>query len=119
MPCRLAAGCHALMIVPLIVLGVIYPLGIVYFIGVAAVGLLLIYEHALVRPDDLSRVNVAFFQVNIVISIGLLVVAVIDLLVRQIRARLMIPSIPTKITERRREPAVGMTGWPAERTEKR
>ncbi len=80
---RLAAGCHALMIVPLIVLGIIYPLGIVYFIGVAAVGVLLIYEHALVRPDDLSRVNVAFFQVNIVISIGLLVVAVIDLLVRQ------------------------------------
>jgi 4-hydroxybenzoate polyprenyltransferase len=80
---RLAAGCHALMIVPLIVLGVIYPLGIVYFIGVAAVGVLLIYEHALVRTDDLSRVNVAFFQVNIVISIGLLVVAVIDLLVRR------------------------------------
>ena len=67
---RLAAGCHALMIVPLVVLGVIYPLGIVYFVGVAAVAALLIYEHALVRPDDLSRVNVAFFQVNIVISIG-------------------------------------------------
>ena len=41
--------------------------------GVAAVAVLLVYEHALVRPDDLSRVNVAFFQVNIVISMGLLV----------------------------------------------
>ncbi len=79
---RLAAGCHAMMIVPLFVLGLIYPMGIVYFIGVAAVGVLLIYEHTLVRPDDLSRVNLAFFQVNIAISLGLLVVGVIDLLIR-------------------------------------
>ena len=40
--------------------------------------MLLIYEHALVRPDDLSRVNVAFFQVNIVISIGLLLVSALE-----------------------------------------
>jgi 4-hydroxybenzoate polyprenyltransferase len=66
------------------VLGVIYPLGIVYFLGVAAVAMLLIYEHALVRPDDLSRVNLAFFQVNIAISIGLLVVGVIDLLIHRV-----------------------------------
>jgi 4-hydroxybenzoate polyprenyltransferase len=76
-----AAMCHALMIVPLVALGIIYPLGPIYFIGVAAVAVLLIYEHALVRPDDLTRVNVAFFQVNVVISIGLLVVAVLDLVV--------------------------------------
>jgi 4-hydroxybenzoate polyprenyltransferase len=79
---RLAAGCHALMIVPLIVLGVIYPLGYVYFAGVAAVAGLLVYEHALVRPDDLTRVNVAFFQVNIAISLGLLAVSLIDLMIR-------------------------------------
>jgi 4-hydroxybenzoate polyprenyltransferase len=77
----LAALCHALMIVPLVGLGLVYPLGPLYFIGVAAVAALLIYEHALVRPDDLTRVNVAFFQVNIMISLGLLVVTVIDLLV--------------------------------------
>ena len=40
--------------------------------------LLLAYEHWLVRPDDLARVNLAFFQVNAVISLGLLVAAVID-----------------------------------------
>lgn len=79
---RLAAGCHALMIVPLILLGASYPLGFVYFAGVAAVGVLLIYEHAIVRPDDLTRVNVAFFQVNIAISVGLLAVSLIDLAVR-------------------------------------
>jgi 4-hydroxybenzoate polyprenyltransferase len=77
----LAALCHALMIVPLVGLGLVYPLGPIYFLGVAAVAVLLIYEHALVRPDDLTRVNVAFFQVNIMISLGLLVVTVVDLLV--------------------------------------
>jgi 4-hydroxybenzoate polyprenyltransferase len=77
----IAAACHALMIVPLVGLGLVYPLGLIYFVGVAAVAALLIYEHALVRPDDLTRVNIAFFQVNVVISMGLLVVAVVDLLV--------------------------------------
>jgi 4-hydroxybenzoate polyprenyltransferase len=78
---RLAAACHALMIVPLVTLGLVFPLGLIYFIGVAAVATLLVYEHALVRPDDLTRVNIAFFQVNIVISLGLLAVATLDLLI--------------------------------------
>ena len=77
----IAAACHALMILPLVGLGLVYPLGPIYFAGVAAVAAVLIYEHALVRPDDLTRVNIAFFQVNIVISMGLMVVAVVDLLV--------------------------------------
>jgi 4-hydroxybenzoate polyprenyltransferase len=76
----LAAACHALMIVPLVALGLVYPLGVLYFVGVAAVAALLVYEHALVRSDDLTRVNVAFFQVNIVISLGLMVVSVVDIL---------------------------------------
>ena len=42
--------------------------------------MLLVYEHAIVRPDDLSRVNRAFFHVNALVSIGLLAVGVIDLL---------------------------------------
>jgi len=77
----IAAACHALMIAPLVGLGLVYPLGLIYFMGVTAVAALLIYEHVLVRHDDLTRVNTAFFQVNVVISMGLLVVAVLDLLV--------------------------------------
>jgi 4-hydroxybenzoate polyprenyltransferase len=77
---QLAALCHALMIVPLVVLGLVYPLGPIYFVGVALVAGLLLYEHVLVRPDDLTRVNIAFFQVNILISMGLLVIGVADLL---------------------------------------
>jgi 4-hydroxybenzoate polyprenyltransferase len=78
----IAGLCHALMLIPLVGLGLVYPLGAIYFLGVAAVAALLVYEHALVRPDDLTRVNVAFFQVNVMISLGLLVVGVVDLLVR-------------------------------------
>jgi 4-hydroxybenzoate polyprenyltransferase len=75
-----AATCHALMIVLLVALGLVYPLGPIYFIGVAAVSALLMYEHALVRPDDLTRVNTAFFHVNTVISVGLLAIGLVDLL---------------------------------------
>ena len=47
--------------------------------GIVAVTALLLYEHRLVRPDDLSRINLAFFQVNAVISLGLLAVGLVDL----------------------------------------
>jgi 4-hydroxybenzoate polyprenyltransferase len=77
---RLAALCHALMIAALVGLGIDYPMGRIYFTGVAAVAALLVYEHALVRPDDLSRVNLAFFHVNVLISMGLLIVSMADLM---------------------------------------
>src|SRR4051812_21926206 len=76
---RLAAACHAAMIGALIGLGLAYPMGTIYFVGVGVVALLLAYEHAIVRPDDLTRVNVAFFQVNVGISLGLLAVGLADL----------------------------------------
>ena len=79
---RLAAVCHAGMVLALVGLGLAYPLGSIYFAGVAVVAVLLVYEHALVRPDDLTRVNVAFFQVNIAISMGLLAVGLADLILR-------------------------------------
>jgi 4-hydroxybenzoate polyprenyltransferase len=56
------------------------PFGAIYLTGVAVIGLLLVYEHWIVRPDDLSRVNRAFFQVNAVVSLGLLAVGVAELL---------------------------------------
>ena len=49
-------------------------LGPLFLASVIAVGLLLAYEHWLVRPDDLTRINVAFFNVNAVISLGLFLV---------------------------------------------
>ena len=80
---RIAAGCHAVMFALLVALGFVSPhLGAIYFAGLAAVGALLVYEHRLVRPDDLTRVNRAFFQVNGVISVGLLAVVLVQLAVR-------------------------------------
>ena len=80
---RIAAVCHVGMLAALVALPLASPqlgLGWIYWCGITAVGLLLIYEHRLVRPDDLSRVNLAFFHVNWIVSVGLLVVGSIDLL---------------------------------------
>lgn len=78
---RFAMACHALMITLLAILPAVFPLGWIYWCGVAALALLLLYEHSLVRPDDLTRVNLAFFNVNTVISVGLLAVTLLDMLV--------------------------------------
>jgi 4-hydroxybenzoate polyprenyltransferase len=80
---RLAAGCHAVMVLVLAALPWLAPqleLGVIFGCGIAAVAGLLVVEHCLVRPDDLSRVNLAFFHVNWILSLGLLVVMAIDLL---------------------------------------
>jgi 4-hydroxybenzoate polyprenyltransferase len=77
---RLAAYCHVVMVALLTSLPwVAGPhLGSVYLLGIVAVAGLLIYEHALVRPDDLSRVNLAFFYVNGIVSVGLLVIVLVQ-----------------------------------------
>lgn len=78
---RWAALCHLGAAVLLFLLPMIYPyFGWVYGAGTGAIALLLVYEHWIVRPDDLSRVNQAFFHVNAVVSIGLLAVGCVDLL---------------------------------------
>jgi len=80
---RIAAVCHAIMFALLVGLYFASPhLGSVFLAGLIAVGMLLVYEHRLVRPDDLSRVNRAFFHVNGVISLGLLAVVLVQLAVR-------------------------------------
>ncbi|MDZ4657374.1 MAG: 4-hydroxybenzoate octaprenyltransferase [Bythopirellula sp.] len=77
---RLAALCHAATVILLAILALAYPhFGILYWLAVAVVAVLLIYEHAIVRPDDLDRVNIAFFNVNAVISLGLFAVGTLDL----------------------------------------
>lgn len=78
---RVATACHAVMVVLLLTLPWAAGdyLGWIYLAGVAAVAFLLAYEHWLVRPDDLTRVNQAFFQVNGAVSVGLLVVVLIQL----------------------------------------
>ena len=77
---RIAFACHAAMLVLLVVLHFVNPhLGIVYLVGIGVIAVMLSYEHWLVRPDDLTRVNRAFFQVNGVISMGLLALVLVQL----------------------------------------
>lgn len=75
---RIALLSHGLTIVSLVALWYFAGLGLLFLGGVLVVALLLVYEHSLVRPDDLSRVNVAFFRVNAVISLGLVAVGALD-----------------------------------------
>jgi 4-hydroxybenzoate polyprenyltransferase len=55
-------------------------LGAAYWVGCAAVAGLLIYEHWIVRPSDLSRVNAAFFTANGAVSLVLMAASVFDVL---------------------------------------
>jgi len=66
---RGARSFHAATVALLVATGLGLPVGPLYWAGVAAVALLLIYEHTLVRPGDLRRLDAAFFTVNGVISL--------------------------------------------------
>lgn len=63
---------HLLTIVLFALVGAAMRLGPVYWIGLMVAAGLLIYEHAIIAPDDLGRINTAFFTVNGVLSVGYL-----------------------------------------------
>ena len=60
---------HALTIALLVVAGLGLSVGPAYWLGVGAVAALLVYEHSLISPGDLRRLDAAFFTVNGVISV--------------------------------------------------
>jgi 4-hydroxybenzoate polyprenyltransferase len=70
---------HAVMIVLLLALGRLAGLHGWYFTGVALAAALITAEHALISPTDLKRLNIAFFNVNIAVSSGLLLFTALDL----------------------------------------
>ncbi|HEX8324624.1 MAG TPA: UbiA-like polyprenyltransferase [Tepidisphaeraceae bacterium] len=76
-----ARASHFACVALLITLGGVSPLlGSCYFSAVAAAGVLLVIEHAVVRPTDLSRVNLAFFTINGIISLLIGVCGLVDVL---------------------------------------
>jgi 4-hydroxybenzoate polyprenyltransferase len=77
---RVAAAFHAVTVLLLLALPAMAPLGRIYLAGVIATAALLLHEHRLVRPDDLSRVNRAFFTVNGIVGFVILGATVADLL---------------------------------------
>ena len=78
----LSSALHLITVAILVGLAVLPNLGTLYLIGVGIVTFILIYEHAIVRPNDLSRVNLAFFTLNGMVSLVLSVLSVADLLIR-------------------------------------
>ncbi len=74
----LARLLHVLMILLLLLLVLLAPLGKIYLGGVFLVAVLLVYEHRLVRADDLSRLDTAFFTMNGYISVSIFVFTLID-----------------------------------------
>ncbi len=82
---RIAAACHAASVLLFVAVGLVYePFGQIYFTGVSFVAMILFAEHFFAapcknRPLDLDRINVAFFQMNAIISLLLLIFGGADL----------------------------------------
>ena len=70
---------HVVMVALLIGVTLLTDLGIIYLVGVGIVIVILIYEHAIVKPNDLSRVNLAFFTLNGMVSLVLMALSVVDM----------------------------------------
>jgi len=77
---QIAQACHLATVLLFLLTGWLYGASLVYFLGVIAVAAVLWYEHRLVSPTDLSRVDRAFFQANVVVSLGMLAVVILEVL---------------------------------------
>ena len=80
---RIARAMHVLMFCLLIAFGYLFHFGIAGWLGIAAAGLLLAYEHAIISPQDLRRLNAAFFTMNGVIATVFLVFVAADIWLRK------------------------------------
>jgi 4-hydroxybenzoate polyprenyltransferase len=75
-----SAAFHLLTIICLILTGVILNLGIWYYVGTAFTAIILTYEHIIVRPGQLKRVNFASFKINHYVGLIIFMMAVVDIL---------------------------------------
>ncbi len=76
----LSSALHVIAVGLLFSIPLLTELGLFYYIGVGIVVLIFIYEHAIVKPNDLSRVNLAFFTLNGMISLVLMALSIADIL---------------------------------------
>lgn len=79
----MARACHLLTVAGFVALGLFAGLGWLYAIGVVIAAALLIIENSLVRADDFSNVNLAFFTVNGIVSLVLATLTILDVIVHQ------------------------------------
>ncbi|MGD2080609.1 MAG: UbiA-like polyprenyltransferase [Nitrospirota bacterium] len=74
----LARMLHGLSLLCLYLTGAVFGLGLLYWLGMLAVTGLFVYEHSIVRADDLSRLDMAFFNMNGYISVAVFVFTFLD-----------------------------------------
>jgi 4-hydroxybenzoate polyprenyltransferase len=79
----IARAMHLLMLGLLVWLAVLFHLGPIAGVGIAAVAALLLWEHLIVSPRDLTRMNAAFFMMNGVIAVIFFLFVAADLLIRR------------------------------------
>ena len=76
---RVARMLHLLTFIFLLLVGALHPkMGVIYFVGLLLLAVFLYYEHRLVKPDDLSKVNKAFFTVNGWVSVLYFLIVLLD-----------------------------------------
>ena len=80
----ISRACHVVVVLLLAWLGVLAGLHVIWGCGVAAVVVLLFVEQSMVSPTDFSRVNVAFFTMNGIVSILLCIAALFDIVVARL-----------------------------------
>lgn len=68
----ISACLHVVTVLALLLAGQAAQLGAVYHVGVGIIAMILIWEHSIVRPSDLSRLNMAFFTLNGYVSVAFL-----------------------------------------------
>lgn len=78
---RFSAIFHIFTLVFLSLTGVILSLGLWYYLGVVLAGIVLIYEHSIVKPGDLSRVSFASFRINRYVGLLIFVTTLVDIFV--------------------------------------
>ena len=79
---RLSSFFHFCTASALLLVGVTAQMGIIYWFGFAAISAILFWEHRIVKPNDLSRINRAFFDFNAYVSIGYFLSTVGDIVMR-------------------------------------
>lgn len=80
---RLSEFLHLLSAILLIIAGLVAPFGMAYWVGTAIFCGMLIYQHSIIQPDDLRRVNIAFMTANGIASVVFAVLVIADLFIRR------------------------------------
>lgn len=76
----ISSALHVIAFALLLSLKFILPLQSIYLGGLSIVGIILVYQHMIVKPNDLSKLNFAFFNMNAYLSIGLFLFTLVDVL---------------------------------------